>query len=71
MSEEKQLPLGRHGVGYLEVRGPAGEAICTIFPDAGLGGIGLEQARAVARLIVEARHALDEPRNDRRSEVRP
>jgi hypothetical protein len=72
MSDDQQLPPGPWAINagpalrrhkdasppaYLEVRGPNGEAICTIFPGAGNGGIGIERARAVARLIVEARDA--------------
>lgn len=45
------------GPGYLEIRGPNNEAVCTIFAFAGNGGIGIERARAVAQLIVEARDA--------------
>ena len=53
-------PIRNHesqGPGYIEVRGPNNEAVCTIFAFAGNGGIGIERARAVARLIVEARDA--------------
>lgn len=38
--------------GYLTIRGPNGEKIADIFPFAEIGGVGLEQARDNARLIV-------------------
>jgi len=41
---------GNHG--YLEVRGPSDEAICTIFPAAGKGGVGIAAARENAAMIV-------------------
>ncbi len=37
---------------YLEIRGPNDEAIATIFPKAGNGGVGIDAARANANLIV-------------------
>jgi hypothetical protein len=38
--------------GYIEIRGPNGEAICTMFPSAGRGGVGNDVARENAALIV-------------------
>jgi hypothetical protein len=38
--------------GYIEIRGPNDEAIATIFPHAGKGGVGVETARMNAALIV-------------------
>jgi hypothetical protein len=39
--------------GYIEIRGPNDEAICTIFPGAGKGGVGIEVARLNAARIVD------------------
>jgi hypothetical protein len=41
-------------LGYIEIRGPNDEAICTLFPGAGKGGVGVEMARKNAALIVRA-----------------
>ena len=38
--------------GYIGIRGPHGEKIADIFPFAGVGGVGIEAARANAALIV-------------------
>lgn len=48
----------RKGTGYIHIQGPNGEKICDIFPYAGVGGLGLEAARAVAEMIVSARENL-------------
>jgi hypothetical protein len=42
----------RHG--YIAIRGPNDEKIADIFPFAGVGGVGVEAARANARLIAMA-----------------
>lgn len=42
------------GPSYIEIRGPNGEAICTIFPHAGRGGVGVQEARANAAAIISA-----------------
>jgi hypothetical protein len=39
--------------GYIQIRGPNDEAICTIFPGAGKGGVGIEVARLNAARLVE------------------
>lgn len=44
--------IGDRSQGYLAIRGPNGEKIADIFPFAGEGGVGVEQARDNARLIV-------------------
>ena len=36
---------------YITIRGPNNEKIADIFPHAGVGGVGLEQARKNAILI--------------------
>lgn len=38
--------------GYIEIRGPRNEAVCTMFPGAGIGGVGIDAARRNAALIV-------------------
>jgi hypothetical protein len=38
--------------GYLVIEGPNGEKIAEVFPFAGVGGVGIEEARDNARLIV-------------------
>lgn len=40
--------------GYIGVRGPNDEKIADIFPFAAVGGVGVEAARANARLIAMA-----------------
>lgn len=40
--------------GYIGIEGPNGEKIASIFPSAGVGGVGATVARANAALIVEA-----------------
>lgn len=42
------------GKGWIEIRGPNDEAIATIFPFAGKGGVGREAALANASKIVNA-----------------
>lgn len=39
------------GSGYIEIRGPNNEAIATLFPHAGYGGVGFDVARENARLM--------------------
>ena len=39
---------------YISIVGPNGEKICDIFPHAGVGGVGIDVARANARLICRA-----------------
>jgi hypothetical protein len=41
----------KHG-GYIEIRGANDESICQMFPHAGRGGIGVENARRIAQAIV-------------------
>lgn len=41
-------------VGYIDIIGPNNEAICTIFPDARNGVVGIETARLNAELIIRA-----------------
>lgn len=43
--------------GYLTIQGPNGEKVADIFPFAGVGGVGLEQARMNAALIVSLANA--------------
>jgi hypothetical protein len=38
--------------GFIAIRGPNGEKIAHIFPFAGVGGVGIKEARANAALIV-------------------
>lgn len=38
-------------MGYIEIKTPDGLAICTVFPFAGNGGVGLDAGMANARLI--------------------
>lgn len=52
--------------GYIEIRGPNGEAICTLFPGAGKGGVGIKAARANAALIAAP---LDLPNIKTKSDV--
>lgn len=40
------------GRGYLEIRGPNDEAVLTMFPLAGNGGVGVDSARENASMIV-------------------
>jgi hypothetical protein len=42
---------GAKGGHYFEIRGPNGEAIATLFPQAGNGGVGQDEARANAEWI--------------------
>ena len=43
---------GRGAPSYTEIRGPNDEAICTIFPAAGNGGVGIVDPRENAAMIV-------------------
>lgn len=42
---------GEKGGYYFEIRGPNREAIATLFPQAGMGGVGVNEARANAEWI--------------------
>lgn len=44
------MPPAR-GSGYIEIRGPNNEAIATLFPSAGKGGVGFDVACANAQVI--------------------
>jgi len=45
--------------GYIHIQGPNGEKIADIFPFAGVGGVGVEQARENAAFIVRSRNGGD------------
>lgn len=49
-------------LGYIEIRGPNDEAICTIFPGAGRGGVGIETAKKNAMLLVRSAAPPDPPK---------
>lgn len=44
---------------YNDIRGPNGEAICNLFPEAGNGGVGYPTAIANARLIADTPQMLE------------
>lgn len=49
--------------GYIRIEGPGGEKIADIFPFAGIGGVGVKQARENAAFIVSAHNGRTKPRH--------
>lgn len=43
--------------GYMRIEGPNGQKVCDIFPFVGEGGVGVEEARKNAVLIVTLANA--------------